>query len=107
MRTDPYVETGARPEPGTLWVWEPRSDHAAALIEVVRCWWNGEEWVVRTKVIASTDSRFTRPPTGTEHVNDLSRFWEACHRVAKKPGLVGTPEGIRRGPRQLDEGPPD
>jgi hypothetical protein len=108
MRTDPYVETGARPEPGTLWVWEPRSLAAVTLLEVTQVQWDGKQWRVKTRVIAAKAAQVGNQEVGGEYWNELSRFWEACHRVSKGPGVIGTPEGIRRGPLRADERqPPD
>jgi hypothetical protein len=108
VRTDTASPGAARPEPGTLWVWEPRSLTAVALIEVTRTRWNGEEWWIEARVVAAKTSEFGGQKVGETYWNELSRFWEACHRVAHQPGLVGTPAGIRRGPLHLDEHqPPD
>lgn len=107
MRADTGSPGAARPEPGTLWVWEPHSLAAVALIEVTRVQWNGEEWWVAARVVAAKASQVASQVVGETYWNELGRFWEACHRVAKKPGLVGTPDGIRRGPLRDDEKPPD
>lgn len=103
MRSDTHSPTAARPEPGTLWVWEPRSLTAVALIEVTRVRWNGEEWWVEAQVLAAKTAEFGGQKVGGKYWNELSRFWEACYRVSRSPGLVGHSAGIRRGPLQLDE----
>jgi hypothetical protein len=103
VRTDTTSPGAARPEPGTLWVWEPHSLTAVALIEVVRTVWNGEEWQVLARVVAAKTAEFGGQKVGGEYWNDLDRFWKACYRVAHQPGLVGSPRGIRRGPLQAGE----
>jgi hypothetical protein len=103
MRADTHSPTAARPEPGTLWAWEPHSLTAAALIEVTQLRWNGEEWWVEARVIAGKAAEFAGVKVGSLYWNELSRFWEACYRVSKSPGLLGHSAGIRRGPLQVGE----
>lgn len=103
MRGDTHVETGARPEPGTLWVWEPRSLTAAALIEVTQLKWDGEQWHVEARVLAAKASQFAGQVVGETYWNELSRFWQVCYRVSYQPGPVGPVRGIRRGPLHADE----
>ena len=108
MRADTRSPGAARPEPGTLWVWEPHSLAAVALVRVTQTRWNGEQWTVATEAIAVGPEEVTGLKPGREYWNELDQFWEACHRVAQRPGLVGDPKGIRRGPLRPDEvQPPD
>lgn len=103
MRLDTHSPGAARPEPGTLWVWEPEALHAVSLVRVTKTRWNGEQWMVATEALAVGPDEITKLEVGREYWNELSRFWEACHRVSAQPGLVGDPKGIRRGPLQPDE----
>jgi hypothetical protein len=90
-----------RPLAGTLWAWEPRKPHAASLIEATCAVWNGEQWWVWARVLASPK----QGEAGREYPNELSRFWEACHRVYTRPG-PGSGRGVtRRGEPQPDELP--
>lgn len=79
-----YDRNALRPLPGTLWAWEPRAEHARALVEVTSVRWNGEEWFVGTKALLARDT-FGAVGDG-EICNDLDRFWEACHYVAPEAG---------------------
>lgn len=103
MRLDTKSPGAARPEPGTLWVWTPDKPHSVALVKVTKTRWNGEQWMVATETLAVGPGGSGGLETGREYWNELSRFWEACHRVSAQPGLVGDPKGIRRGPLQLGE----
>ena len=67
-RWESYEPRAEKPAAGSTWIWEPNKPHARERVRVVAVTWNGEEWWVRT---ASRDN-------GSEHLNDLSRFWEAC-----------------------------
>jgi hypothetical protein len=78
------------PLPGvdSIWVWELDKPDACELIRVTEVFWNGEEWWVRTVrhpmryawLISEADlPRPLRDPT--EHLNDISRFWEAVTPV--------------------------
>jgi hypothetical protein len=97
-----YDREAVRPLVGTLWAWEPRSSHAAALIEVTKVIWNGEEWWVSARVIAACGKYGQE--AGGEYPNDLDRFWEACHRVSVNHGPAGYhPNAVRRGPPLADE----
>jgi excisionase family DNA binding protein len=58
---DPFYLFLARP--GEVWHWQPALPHASELVTVLRCWWNGEEWWVKT-----------RSGDGQEHLNELSNF---------------------------------
>lgn len=108
MRIDTQSPGAARPEPGTLWVWEPHSLTAVALIEVTRLKWDGLDWWVEARVVAAKSAQFAGQVVGGAYWNKLSLFWAVCHRVAQQPGLVGDPKGIRRGPLHADEsGSPD
>jgi len=79
-----YDRNALRPLPGTLWAWEPRSEHSRALIEVTSVRWNGEEWFVGVRaLLASTAFRVLARGVIW---NDLERFWEACHYIASEPG---------------------
>lgn len=96
-----YDREAVRPLAGTRWAWEPGSPHAAALIEVTGVRWNGEEWWVTARVLAGSD---TAGKAGAEYGNDLSRFWEASHRVSKNAGPAGYhPDAVRRGAPRPDE----
>jgi len=98
-----YNREAVRPLVGTIWAWEPRKPRVAALVEVTRVWWNGEEWWVKARIIAG--SEFAGKP-GSEWGNELNRFWEACHRVSVDHGPAGYhPAAFRRGPPQAGEGP--
>ena len=94
-----------RPLAGTLWAWEPESEHAAALIRVTAVHWNGEEWFVGAEVLAENPRPAIGRPTMGRGVfwNDLDRFWEACHRVHVKPGPRSGRGVTRRGDPQPDE----
>ncbi len=96
-----YNREAVRPLAGTLWAWEPRKPHAAALVEVTEVRWNGEEWWVRARILAGSVAAGL---AGREYLNDLDRFWEACHRVSVNHGPAGYhPAAVRRGPPQADE----
>lgn len=91
-----YDRNAVRPLAGTLWAWEPES--APALIRVTSVRWNGEEWYVGTMTLAE----YVLPGSlGREVWNDLSRFWEACHRVLAQPGPQGGQ--TRHGAPRADE----
>lgn len=100
-RTDSHDRQAARPVAGTLWAWEPGKPHAAALIKVTEVRWNGEEWWVRARILAGS---VTAGLAGREYLNDLSRFWEACHYVLRAPGPSRMQNGVvRRGEPQAGE----
>lgn len=94
-----YDRNAVRPLAGTLWVWEPEA--APELIKVTTVRWNGEEWWVGTRTLQehALPSSLQRSETW----NDLSRFWEACHHVAVRPGPPRGREVTRRGSPQPDE----
>jgi hypothetical protein len=70
---DSYDRCAPRPKPGTRWIWEPAGGRAWSVIEVVRSWWNGEEWWVETRTLVPDDY-----PRGRGiHWNEVGRFWEA------------------------------
>ena len=91
-----YDREATRPLAGTLWVWEPEKPHAVALIRVTGVRWNGEEWHVGARAI-------TDGAGSGEYWNDLSRFWEAAHRVSRRATAAGTPGVTRKGAPQPDE----
>jgi hypothetical protein len=91
-----YNRDAPRPLIGTLWVWEPGKPHAIELIKVTAVRWNGEEWWVETEAVVQAPLSGEATP-GARHWNDLSRFWEACHRVQRRPGPGGAPGVTRRG----------
>ena len=95
----------ARPLPGTLWVWEPDSPNAIALIKVTRTFWNGEEWHVGARALLYDPSKPLEPAKWTDaQINDLPRFWEACHRVTPTAGPPAVGGQVRRGAPQPEEG---
>lgn len=96
MAVSSYDRDATRPLVGSLWAWEPEA--APALIKVTTVRWNGEEWRVGTRSLA-TVSLPGNLQSG-EIWNDLSRFWEACHAVAESPGPRGH---TRRGAPQAGE----
>ena len=101
-----YNREAVRPLVGTIWAWEPGNPDAAALIEVTRVTWNGEEWWVTAKTLADND-KFGGPKVGAEYPNDLARFWEAAYRVSKNHGPGGYhPDAVRRGAPLADEQAP-
>jgi len=103
-----YRRDAVRPLAGTLWVWEPDSPHAIALIKVTRVRWNGEEWHVGARALLYDPAKPLEPARWTnESWNDLSRFWEACHRVAPMAGAPTVGGQFRRGEPQPDEVPAD
>lgn len=85
-RIDSYEPNAWRPKLGTRWVWEIDQPHARALVEVAEVTWNGEEWWVRTRTLLPKPNPLEIMPGGFEptHLNDLSRFWEACTPVIVK-----------------------
>jgi hypothetical protein len=93
---DDRDRNATRPLAGTLWAWEPGEPTAAALIEVTRTWWNGEEWWVSARILAG-------PQAGGEYPNELGRFWEACHRVHARPGPGRGRGATRSGEPQPEE----
>jgi hypothetical protein len=97
-RVDSYEPRAVRPVVGTIWVWEHES--APELIKVTAVRWNGEEWFVGTKKLGGVAIPSWRPwlADTTESWNDLSRFWEACHYVAKTAGPPSTKGILRTGP---------
>lgn len=67
---------------GSRWIWEIDNPDARALVEVVSCTWNGEEWWVETRTLMHNKNF---PPNEDETIwNDLDRFWEACKPVLSK-----------------------
>jgi hypothetical protein len=64
-RVNSYDPDARRPDPGSRWLWEPTKPNAYEPVSVIDVSWNDEEWWVKTG-----------GPSG-EHLNDLSRFWEA------------------------------
>lgn len=102
-RIDSYNREATRPLVGTLWVWEPET--APALIKVSAVRWNGEEWWVEAEIVAVAPRPGCGEP-GERYPNDLSRFWEAVHRVSRRAGAAGTPGVTRRGAPQADERAP-
>lgn len=86
-RVSSYDPNAPRPEVGSVWVWEIDQPTARELIRVTEVFWNGEEWWVRTDALrVRTD---TSPPAS--HLNDLSRFWEACTPVGRGKEISTVP----------------
>ena len=96
-----YDREAVRPTIGSLWVWEPQ--RAPELVMVHEVFWNGEQWWV-----ATISPRLSLLPSALLHtqrgLNELSRFWEACHAVVDLPGPRGahTRRGAPR-PEELKE----
>lgn len=70
------------PEIGSKWVWELDKPHATELIEVVKVYWNGEEWWVRTRRYPDV----VPPELAKTYPNTLSRFSEAVTAVGSARG---------------------
>lgn len=70
------------PKVGTRWIWEIDSPHARTLVEVDDVKWNGEEWWVYLRRLATDVPIAEREPDETGvYPNELDRFWEACTPV--------------------------
>jgi len=82
-RVSSYDPDAPLPGTGSVWVWELDLPHACELIKVTEVFWNGEEWWVRTVRLHDPLANSTYPPFAkpSEHLNDLSRFWEAVTPV--------------------------
>ena len=98
-RISGYDRSAVRPLPGSLWVWEPEA--APALIKVTKVFWNGEEWWVKTTSLASYDLP-VRLLTET-YLNELGRFWGACHHVSAAAGPPPGPRTVTRKGEPLPE----
>jgi hypothetical protein len=56
------------PEVGSVWVWEPERPRVRSRCTVVTTRWNGEEWMIESRVDDS----------GMTYWNTLGRWMEAC-----------------------------
>jgi hypothetical protein len=82
-RVSSYNPNARLPGVGSIWVWELDQPHACQLIKVTEVFWNGEEWWVRTELLHHRPliNSFYPRAADIEHLNDLSRFWEAVTPV--------------------------
>jgi hypothetical protein len=82
-RVSSYDPNAPLPGVGSIWVWELDVPHATELLKVTEVFWNGEEWWVRTARLHEHTLRnaFYPKQSDIEHLNDLSRFWEAVTPV--------------------------
>jgi hypothetical protein len=78
-----YDPDAPLPGVGSIYVWELDQPDACELIEVTDVFWNGEEWWVRSKRLhyRTLVNAFYPRSSDIEHLNDLSRFWEAVTPV--------------------------
>lgn len=79
MKIDSYDPKAPTPKVGTRWVWEINSPENRCMLSVIEVFWNGEEWMVRTQTLLPA-----REPGNIVHLNDISRFFEACVPVMPK-----------------------
>jgi hypothetical protein len=68
--------TTSVPKDDTCWVWCLNGPRTRALIQVVKCEFNGEDWWVTTRTMpeapASMLAELTEP---VENLNDIDHFW--------------------------------
>jgi hypothetical protein len=79
----PSVDPQRHPKVGSRWIWMVDSPHARTLVEVDDVRWNGEEWWVYLRRLATNVpiSELVHLDETGVYPNELDRFWEACTPV--------------------------